>query len=43
MDFSIAGGNVLTQKETVENKSVLALANNRTMVGLRTFQSTFVK
>ena len=40
-DSSIARGSVWTERETMlKNKSVLALANNRIMVGLRTFQPT---
>ena len=42
-DSSIAGGSVWAERETMlKNKSVLASANNRIMVGLRTFLSTLV-
>ena len=42
-DSSIAGGSLGTERETMlKNKSPLGLANNRIMVGLRTFQPTLV-
>ena len=42
-DSSIAVGRVLTGTETIlKNKSVLALTNNKIVVGLRTFQPTLV-
>ena len=42
-DYVYAGGKVWTEGETtLKNKSVSALANNRIMGGLRTFQPTLV-
>ena len=43
-DSSSAGGSVRAQRETVfkKNKSVRAMADNKIMVVLRTFQPTFV-
>ena len=40
---SIAGGSVWTKMETMlKNKSVVALAKNRIIVGFRSFQPTLV-
>ena len=42
-DSSIAGGSVWTERETMlKIKSVLALANNRIMIMLKTFRPTLV-
>ena len=42
-DSIMAGGSLWTERKTMlKTKSVFTFANNRIMVGLRTFQSTLI-